>query len=150
MAIERKDCLILLNEMEEKGFNTSYAKKLLLTESPPIVDIIRYINKNRQLDISKFYEKIRKSYNNKKSTLYINIVREIKEPYEVIITLSALLTQILLFSKNVEDKDAFLKYSRANEITYVLSNYFRTGDLTKAMKLLKLIKLDLKVLESSL
>ena len=42
----------------------------------------------------------------------------------------------------------FLKHVRLNEIYQVLLNYTKTYDLTLAIKLLKLIKLDIKALES--
>ena len=121
--------------------------KLYQSEYPDL-DVIRFINNNRQLDLTAFYKKIRKSYNNKRSKLYINIVKEIEEPTEAIITLSALLTQILLFAKDVDNRQMFLKHARSNEITAVLQNYFKTYDITNALKLLRLIKQDLKILEN--
>ena len=42
----------------------------------------------------------------------------------------------------------FLRHARCNEITQVLNNYFKTYDLTNCIKLLRLIKADLKCLES--
>jgi hypothetical protein len=73
---------------------------------------------------------------------------EIEQPQDVLITLSSLLTQILLFSKDVEDRQMFLRHSRADEITKVLASYFRDFDLTNCVKLIKLIKIDIKALES--
>ena len=98
--------------------------------------------------MARFYEKIRKSYNAKKSPLYINIVKEVDNPREVLTTLSAMLNQILLFSNTVEDKQMFLRHSRAQEITKILSNYFQTYDLTNCIRLMRIIKADLKALES--
>ena len=72
------------------------------------------------MDLTAFYEHIRKSYNQKHSTLYKNIViEELKNPNDSLTTLSALLTQILLFSKKVENKQMFLRHARCNEITAV-------------------------------
>ena len=59
-----------------------------------------------------------------------------------------MLTQILLYSRQVEDRQMFLKHARSSEITAVLNNYFKTYDLTSCLKLLRLIKIDLKALES--
>ena len=74
-------------------------------------------------------------------------MKEIEQPFEVLTTLSSLLTQILLYSKKLEDnRTLFLKHSRAEEISKVLTYYFRTYDITKAIELLKLIKADIKVL----
>ena len=111
---------------------------------------LKFINKNRNIDLCRFYEKLRKSYNDKKSKLYINIVKEdFSKPNVALTTLSSLLTQILLFSKDLEDKDMFLRHSRAQEITKVLTLYFNDYDLSNAIKLLRIIKCDLKVLEGS-
>ena len=107
------------------------------------IEVIKFINDNRQLDLLDFYEKIRKNYNKKKSNLYINIVKEIEEPNEVLTTLSAMLTQILLFSKGVSDKQMFLRHARANDICKVLGLYFSNYDLTNSLKLLRVIKADI-------
>ena len=58
-----------------------------------------------------------------------------------------MLTQILLFSKSAENKQMFLKHARSEEISLVLFNYFKNYDITNCLKLLKLIKDDLKVIE---
>ena len=146
--ITKNDCILLLSDLEERGVDTSAKLKEVIKLAEPSIDIIKYINDNRQLDLSKFYEKIRKSYNNKKSTLYINIVREIESPNEVLITLSAMMTQVLLYAKGVEDREMFLRHARAYDISRVLANYFQTYDLTNCIKLLRIIKADLKALES--
>ena len=146
--ITKNDCYLLLSELNEKGLDTSNAIKDLMSSSSPSLEVIKFINDNRQLDLTAFYEKLRKSYNNKKSKLYINIVKEIEQPQEVVVTLSSLLTQILLFSKDVEDKNMFLRHSRADEITKVLYAYFTNFDLTNCVKLIKLFKIDIKALES--
>lgn len=147
--ISKNDCLILLNEIKNNGTDVSTQLSFLIKNKEPNADIIKFINENRQLELTNFYEKIRKSYNEKRSKLYINIVKEIEEPQEVLTTLSALLTQILLFSKNTENKAMFLRSSRAHQISLVLNNYFKTYDITTAQKLLKIIKADIKVCEYS-
>ena len=145
--ISKNDCMLLLIDLEEKGFNTDKQIEQLVRMNEPSLDIIEFINKNRQLDLSRFYEKLRHSYNNKKSSLYINIVKEIEEPNEVLTTLSALLTQALLFSRDLENRDMFLRHARVNDICKILSNYFNNKDLTMCVKLLRIIKADLKALE---
>lgn len=150
--ITKNDCLILLSDLQDR-FNIEvpkkYIQKILLSDQVS-VEVVQYINSQRQLDLSNFYQKIRKSYNNKKSNLYINIVKEITDPDEVVITLSAMLTQILLFSKSVDNKLMFLRHARADDISKVLSIYFTTFNVESCIKLLQLIKADLKVLEDSL
>lgn len=148
--ITKNDCYLLLAEYENQGIDTKEILKLLVNTNStvPSLDVLKFINENRQLDVSAFYEKLRKSYNNKKSSLYINIVKEIEDPTEVLTTLSALLTQILLFSKKVNNKQMFLKHVRANEISKVLNIYFTNYDIKNCIILLRLIKADLKALES--
>ena len=97
--IKKNDCILLLTEMQEKGINVSKQISQLMSSQDMSLDVLKFINDNRQLDLLSFYEKMRINYNKKKSSLYINIVKEIEEPQEVLITLSAMLTQILLFSK---------------------------------------------------
>ena len=146
--ITRNDCYLLLAEINEKGIDTSAQIKSLMSSTSIPLDVIKFLNDNRQLDLTSFYEKIRKSYNNKKSKLYINIVKEVENPQDVLTTLSSLLTQILLFTKSADDKQMFMRHSRAQEISQVLHNYFKDYNLTDCVKLLRLIKADLKALEN--
>ena len=140
--ITKQDCLILLSEI-----GATDKIKELLSQPTPSIEIIKFINDNRQLDLTRFYEKLRKSYNQKHSKLYINIVKETEDVNDVLTTLSALLTQILLFSKNTDDKIMFLRHARADEISLVLNSYFKTYDITNCLKLMRIIKADLKVCE---
>lgn len=146
--ITKNDCYLILNDLENKGIDTKEITKELINSQGIPLSVIKFINSNRELELSKFYEKIRKSYNQKKSSLYINIVKEIEEPNEVLTTLSGMLTQILLFSRQVENKQMFLKHARAGDITRVLNLYFTNYDLTNCLKLIKIIKTDIKALES--
>lgn len=147
--ITNYDCILLLTELSEKG--DSKADELITkvaTSDNIDLEVLKYINEKRQWDIVDFYEHIRKNYNKKKSTIYINIVKEVDSPKEVLTTLSALLTQILLYSNKLEHNSIeFLKHSRADEITKVLNYYFKTYDLQKPIALLRLIKADLLALE---
>ena len=147
MAITRNDCLLLLTDLQEKGIDISEQTKTLYKSNDSLIDVLKFINDNRQLDVTRFYEKIRKSYNEKRSTLYLNIVREIENPSEVLTTLSAMLTQILLFARSVDDREMFLRNARAKEITAVLNNYFKTFDTVPCVKLIRIIKCDVKAIE---
>lgn len=142
------DCLLLLSEIESKGINTKEVTTKLVT-SGLTQDVLKYIDTYRPLEVKQFYDNIRKNYNNKKSKLYKEIVQiDQKQPKDIVITLSCLLTQILLFSNKVEDRQLFLNHSRADEISKVLHNYFVSYDITLCVKILNLIKADLKALES--
>lgn len=147
--ITNTDCILLLAELEQQG--DEKASELLVqiaSKSQVDLNVLKYIQSKRPLEILDFYELLRKNYNKKKSSLYINIVKEIEKPDEVLTTLSALLTQILLFAKKLTDnKTLFLKHSRAEDISRVLTHYFKTYDITKAIDLIKLVKADLKALE---
>ena len=145
--ITKTDILLLLTDLQDKS-NLDVSKQISKTLSTGVdPEIIGFINKNRQMDLYRFYEKIRKSYNDKHSPIYINIVKEITNIEDVLITLSALETQILIFAKNVENKEMFLRHSRALEISKVLAIYFNTLDATPCIKLLRLIKADIKCLQ---
>jgi hypothetical protein len=146
--ITKNDCLSILVKFEDNGLTEAgtYIKKLMLSREPSI-DVLKFIAKNRGFEIGNFYEMLRKSHNQKKSPLYTNIVRDFKEPTDIILTLSCLLTQILLYGKKLENPTSFYKEARSEEITRVLNIYFSTNDLTACAALLKLIKSDLVVME---
>ena len=146
--ITRNDCVLLLTDIQNQtGESTSKYVKELFKSHDINIDILKYINSKRQLELTKFYQKLRKSYNNKRSSLYINIVKETDDPTAVLTTLASLNLQILLFAKNVYDKPMFFSHARSTEITLVLNNYFKTYDIQPCLKLLRLIKADLKVCE---
>lgn len=148
MAISRTDCVLLLTDLQEKGLDTSEYLKNIYRTNDIDFNTLKFINDNRQLDLSAFYEKLRKSYNNKKSNLYINIVKEIEDPEEVLITLSSFNLQLLLFAKNqANDMQMFMRHARFDEVCKCLLNYSKTFDITNCIKLLKIIKCDLKCLE---
>lgn len=146
--ITKEDVLLLLTELRDSGVDCKEQIKQQILAKEPQIEILKFINDNRELDLTNFYKKLRKSYNNKKSKLYINIVKETEEVKDVLTTLSALLTQIILYAKNVDNMVMFYQHSRAQEITLVLNNYFKTYDLTNCIKLMKIIKADIKVCES--
>lgn len=146
--ITKNDIILLLTELQENNINVdNYLRKTILSESVNL-DALKFINDNRQLDVAKFYEMLRKNNNSKKSPLYKNIVKEeLSNADDVLTTLAALNLQILLFAKKLDDNQMFLKHSRGEEITKVLNNYYATYDLIPCYKLLKLIKADLVALE---
>ena len=149
--LKKNDLILLLTQLQEAGVDVSSQLKQVIVSSDmsKLVSVIKFINDNRQLDVTGFYEQLRKSYNNKRSSLYINLVREEpKDPTEVLITLSSLNLQILLYAKHLENPQLFLAHSRAEEITRVLNNYYKTYDLKPVLLLRDLIRSDLKVFES--
>ena len=69
--ITKVNALILLFQMKDKGIDVDSDIKYLMTHSEPTLDIIRKINDNMDLSIRAFYDKLRRSYNNKHSKLHI-------------------------------------------------------------------------------
>ncbi len=146
--LTKNDLLLLLSNMDKTPENLRIFNKAALSDGISM-EVLSYINKTRPLEITNFYELIRKNYNNKKSNLYKNLVREtFNSGADVITTLSALNLQISLYAKKLEDDKLFIKSSRAAEISSVLKNYYETFDLVPCLKLLKLIKADLKCFEN--
>lgn len=149
--LKKNDLILLLTQLQESGIDVSMKLKQVIVSSDmsQLIEVIKFINDNRQLDVTGFYEQLRKSYNNKRSSLYINLVREeVKEPTDVLVTLSSLNLQILLYAKHLKNPQLFLAHSRAEEITRVLNNYYKTYDLKPVLLLKDLIRSDLKVFES--
>lgn len=145
----KTDCLTLLFELKDKGIDVNDEIKYLIVHDEPTLDIIRKINSNLELSLKAFYEKLRKSYNDNRSKLYINIVKENSlEPKEILCTLASLQLQILLFNKTLNDP-TFLRSARFNEICECLKKYYNTGDIIPSQTLLGLFKADLKFLEET-
>lgn len=149
--LTRNDCLLLLSELETFGnVDKEKLKQITLKTASQLnisLDTLKFINTYKPLDVKNFYNQIRQNYNNKKSKLYINIVKEIDDTTKVLTTLSALLTQILLYSEKCDNKQLFLQHSRAKEISLALSKYFEDYDITICLQLMRIIKADIKVLE---
>ena len=146
--ITKNDIFLLLSDLEDKGIEINKSIYSDVSKNGVSLDILKFISSNMQLDLYRFYEKIRKSYNQKHSNLYINIVKEIEDVNKVLTTLSALQTQILLFSeREAIDREMFLRHARVSEISKVLFNYYQTYDLKPCIKLLRLFKADIKCLQ---
>ena len=146
--ITRNDCLLLLAFLPQ-GEETNFMIRTTLKNPDVDFKVVKYINSKRQLDANALYEKIRKSYNTKRSQLYKNIVTcdEEGSTANTLTTLAALNLQILLFAENVSDRKMFLSHMRFEEITEALLNYSRTYDLIPCIKVLQIIKADLKAFE---
>ena len=128
--ITKQECLTLLFDLKDSGIDCTDKIKHLLVLSEPDIETIKFINDNRELNVRKFYEKLRHSYNHKKSKLYINIVSEQEKA---------------VLDRNHDVN--FLRNTRFNEISKVLLNYYNTKDIIPCIKLLELVKADLKTLE---
>lgn len=147
--LTKNDLVLLLTDMESQGIEVKNELNKLLSTEGISNDVLRFVNMNRQFDVAAFYELLRKNYNKKKSSLYINLVKEdFKDPNDALVTLAALNLQIMLYAKKLPDNKLFLKHSRAEEITKVLNNYYKTYDLIPCLKALRVIKADLKSFES--
>ena len=146
--ITKNDCLTILVKLEDSGITEAktYTKKLMISREPSI-DVLRFISQQRGFEIGHFYEMLRRNHNKKKSPLYTNILKEIADPKDIIVTLSSLLTQILLYGSKLENPIAFYKEARGAEISEVLNDYFNSGNLNRCLTMLKVIKSDLLVME---
>ena len=148
--LKKNDLLLLLTTLQKEGIDVkSQINKLLTTsEIPP--EVVKFINDNRPLEITQFYEQLRKSYNNKRSSLYINLVKDPDKPFDTLTTLSSLNLQLLLFAKHLEEENVpmFFSHSRAEEISRVLNNYYRTYDLKPIYAILSIIRSDIKAFET--
>lgn len=146
--ISKNDLVLLLSDLENQGVNIKgMIQKVYATPNIPL-DVIKFINDNRQLDLTDFYNKVRKSYNQKKSKLYISIVREDLNPNSILTTLAAYSLQVALFASKLPDSQMFLRHARAREVNLVLAKYYTDYDLTSCANLLKLIKADLIACET--
>jgi hypothetical protein len=85
--ITKNDCLSILVKLEDSGVKNidTYMRKLLVSREIPL-EVLKFISDNHGLDISNFYEMLRKNHNKKKSPLYTNIVREQTEVKDIVTT----------------------------------------------------------------
>lgn len=148
--IAKSDVILLLTELQNNGIDVKEEISKVLSSSLIPLDVLKKINENRSLDILEFYDKLRRSYNEKRSKLYINIMKSdenvISNPKTIITTLSALLNQILQYKP--KDQALFYKHARADEIVKCLGIYFNTYNLEPSMRLLELTKADIVALET--
>lgn len=145
--LNKSDCMSILIKLEDKGVDiNAQMKKLILAKDIPI-DVLKFIAEKQGLEAVNFYEMLRKSYNNKKSKLYKNILDDIKLE-DVCVILSSLLLQIALYSSKLTDtKDSFLHEIRANEISEALADFYKSDNIEKCLAVLNAVKTDLLVLE---
>ena len=61
-VLTQKDCYLLLMNLQEEGIDTQEQINLLTTSQDIPLQVIKFINDKRQLDLTNFYEHIRKSY----------------------------------------------------------------------------------------
>ncbi len=146
--ISKNDIVLLLTELNDQDIDTTQMIKSVYSTPGISLDVLRFINDRRQLDLTAFYKKIRKSYNEKRSKLYISLVKETLDPSEVLTTLASYGLQVALFASKLSDSQMFLKHARAREVNLVLTKYYTDYDLTGCMNLLKLIKADLVACET--
>jgi hypothetical protein len=89
--ISKNSLILLLSELQATHKIDTTKQITEVASSQTIsMDILKFINNYRELDICKFYTHLRKSYNQKKSKLYINIMKDITDPTEVLTTLASL------------------------------------------------------------
>ena len=144
--ISKNDIILLLADIDA-GDTTQYVTKVMNSTILPL-DVLKFINDKRPLDVTEFYTRIRKNYNNKRSDLYKNLMKELTEDniQDVLTTLASYSLQILLYSKKLDNKEFFLKASRFEEVQKCLLDYAQTYNITNCVKLLRLIKSDIKAI----
>lgn len=148
--ITKSDIVLLLTDIQNTGIDCSQILQEALLEPQISFKALKFINDNRQLDLTRFYEKLRKSYNNHKSKLYKNIVTGVSEDNvtEILTTLNSYTLQCLIFEKEVSDIQMFERFARLEEVYRCLHHYSKTHDLIPCIQVLNLIKTDIKALET--
>lgn len=150
--ISTNDCMLILASIGKATHKdvSKYISMCVKSKIPPR-EVLEFIDINRPLDLKHFYEHLRESYNNHRSKLYINIMKELQEDKvkEVVTTLNSYALQVTLFGQKLDSAVDFYQQSRLSDVYKCLYNYTQTNDLIPCIKLLKLIKIDIKLLESS-
>ena len=77
--ITKNDCMSILIKLEDHGVNIdSYMRKLIVSKEIPL-EVLKFISQHRGIEVANFYEMLRKKHNQKKSPLYLNIVKEVSD-----------------------------------------------------------------------
>lgn len=148
--ITKNDCLAILVDFEDRGLKVDKYINMLFSSVDIPLQVLRFIRDNRGVEAANFYEVLRKSYNQKRSPLYKNIVAQHQHFADVLTTLTCLQTQIALYGKKLPDEAAraiFYKQARAEQLSRVLNDYFKTLQQAACRALLKAVKADLMVLQ---
>ena len=72
--ISRSDILLLLTDLQSKGIDVKDDINNLYSSQIIPLETLKKLNENRSLDLLNFYEKLRESYNKKRSKLYIRLI----------------------------------------------------------------------------
>lgn len=150
--LQKTDLILLLTNIQEEHPEVDVKEYVdMAIRTPGInLEVLKFINGIRPLEVQAFYEKLRKSYNDKRSNLYINIMKSDEtEIKDVMVIMTSLLNQIMIFANKTEEKQIFLKHARADEITKAILIYLTQYDIAPSVKLLQLIKADLKTLKET-
>lgn len=147
--ITKDECLEYLIKLEDSGIQTNKQIKMLLLSKDPPLEVLQFISKNNGFEATNFYQMLRKKHNKNKSPLYTNLLKDTLDQNDIIITLSSLLTQILLYGKKLlpENQFDFYKHVRAAELTQAINYYFEYEKIDFCLELKKLIRADILVLE---
>ena len=109
--INKTDSVLLLTDLQDKGINVDKEITDVMTSKTIPLSALKIINANRPMDLLEFYNKLRKSYNEKRSKLYINIMKSDEnasmDAKTILTTLSALLNQIMQYQYNAVDKPCY-------------------------------------------
>ncbi len=147
--ISKNDCILLLTDLQESGVDIKdNILKVIGSTSIPM-NVLKFINSHRQLDLTQFYDGLRKSYNNKKSKLYINLIKgEMDKADDILTTLLSYALQAELFCRKATDVQMFIRHARLKEIQIALYKYYDEFDLSVCQKLLKIIRTDIIACET--
>jgi len=147
--LKKTDILLLLTDLSEKKGDAKAANYILdLYKQKDIPkEIIKYLKDNIDLDVINFYEHLRNSHNQKRSSLYKNIVKEVTVTEEVLITLCSYILQVNIFARKVEDKERFFSNCLIQDTTDILSNYYKTYNIEACIDMLVRIRANIKLFE---
>ena len=127
----KQQCYKLLFDMRNQGINVMQQLTELSNSVNVPDNVIKFINEHRSLDITRFYEELRKENNKKGSKLYKEIVDEAKDPIKRIKAISSYITKGIIAAEKFEivDKPSFYKAIRLDECVKALNEYVANGSV---------------------
>ena len=128
--LDKQECYSKLFLIKNKGIDITVPLRELVISDEPSISVLEFINNNEGIDTVTFYESLRGKCNSKQSKLYKELLKEDATDYDLSKSLASLVTQVIIFSENMNDSDRrnFYKHMKLSECMNSLSDYFYKYD----------------------
>lgn len=149
--LSKNTCYKILLEMRDDGQNVTRYINLVSSNTIVPKEVIQFINNQRPLKVTEYYDELRKLHNKKHVKLYKELLEESRDDIQRMTkVLSSYITRALIYTENMDgqDKFNFLENARIPDCSVALSKYFIDKDDSLIKETFDLIRTDIKILEN--